>query len=209
MSQQLELRTAPVGSWSTNTYVLVCPTTRQSILVDPGSEPDTLQTLLNDTTPTAIVLTHTHADHIGALDTMRKRLKVPVMCHHGPHVDGAVFQIDRALAHGDTVTVGEHTLVAYHTPGHTEDMLCYGIEHDTRVLVGDTIFDGGPGRTRSPEDFATTLYTLRTIVLAWDDETHCYPGHGPSFRLGDRRAAIEAFLDKDHGNFSGDATWDM
>jgi glyoxylase-like metal-dependent hydrolase (beta-lactamase superfamily II) len=53
------------------------------------------------------------------------------------------------------------------------------------------------------------LKTLRNVVLPWPDETVCYPGHGPSFRLGDQRAAIEAFVGKDHGRFFGDAAWDM
>ena len=55
------------------------------------------------------------------------------------------------------------------------------------VIVGDTIFEGGPGKTWSPEGFQTTLTTLRKVVLPWPDETVCYPGHGPSFRLGDQR----------------------
>jgi glyoxylase-like metal-dependent hydrolase (beta-lactamase superfamily II) len=107
------------------------------------------------------------------------------------------------------VQIGTHTLKVYHTPGHTPDMICFAIEGDHRVIVGDTIFEGGPGKTWSPEDFRTTLQTLRNVILTWPDDTVCYPGHGPSFRLGDRRAAIEAFLQKDHGDFFGDATWEM
>jgi glyoxylase-like metal-dependent hydrolase (beta-lactamase superfamily II) len=77
------------------------------------------------------------------------------------------------------------------------------------VIVGDTIFAGGPGRTGSAEAFRTTLNTLRTVVMPWPDDTVCYPGHGPSFRLGDIRLAIDAFLQKDHGDFHGDAEWGM
>jgi glyoxylase-like metal-dependent hydrolase (beta-lactamase superfamily II) len=204
----LELRTRPVGSWGTNTYVLVCPATRESVLIDPGSEPEVLHALLENTHPRAILVTHTHFDHIDALDDMRRQLGVPVMAHPGPHVEGVALQADRWLTEGDRVSVGQHTLRTFHTPGHTRDMLCFALENDPRIIVGDTLFDGGPGRTRSPEDFATTLETLRTVVLAWPDETVCYPGHGPAFRLGDRRAAIEAFLSRDHGDFSGDATWE-
>jgi glyoxylase-like metal-dependent hydrolase (beta-lactamase superfamily II) len=190
-----------------NSYALVCPTTRQSVLIDPGADPETLMAMLADTTPISILLTHTHPDHIGALDEMRERLQVPLLAHAGPHTPGVTLQADRWLAHGDSVAVGAYALTVYHTPGHSSDMLCFALQNDTRCIVGDTLFDGGPGKTWSVEGFQTTLQTLRTIVLAWPDDTHCYPGHGLSFRLGDRRAAIEAFLSRDHGDFFGDATW--
>ena len=116
---------------------------------------------------------------------------------------------DRPLNDGDHIRVGEHRLIVYHTPGHTPDQVCFGIEGDHRVVVGDTIFKGGPGKTWSPEDFQTTLVTLRETVLRWPDETVCHPGHGLAFQLGEQRKAIEKFIRTDHGDFCGDATWDM
>ncbi len=207
MTTKLELRIRRVGPWGLNSYGLICPTTGQSLLFDPGAEPDTLTEMLAGSSPLAILLTHTHFDHIGALEEMRARLKVPVLAHPGPHAGGTELPADRWLRHGDTVAVGEHTLRVYYAPGHTDDQVCYAIEGDPRVIVGDTIFEGGPGKTWSAEGFRTTLKTLRQVVLAWPDETLCYPGHGPHFRLGDKRADIEAFLGKDHGAFFGDATW--
>lgn len=204
----LELHIRTVGPWPMNAYILVCPETHQSVLIDPGAEPETLRWALAATDPVAILLTHTHRDHIGVLDEMRAVLNVPLMAHAGPHIGGLVLKIDRALADGDTVSVGNSRLRVYHTPGHAEDMLSFYIEGDHHVIVGDTIFEGGPGRTWSSEGFHTTLDTLRNI-LRWPDETVCYPGHGPHFRLGDKRAAIEAFLQRDHGSFFGDATWEM
>src|SRR5689334_3173286 len=116
-----ELRTRAVGSWLMNSYVLVRPHTHHSVLIDPGADPDALQELLAGTTPVAILLTHTHPDHVGALGEMRRQLQVPVMAHAGPHFNGLDVKADRTLADGDTVQVGEHTLRAYSTPGHLPD----------------------------------------------------------------------------------------
>lgn len=204
----MALRHRAVGPWPMNSYVLVCPATKASVLIDPGADPEVLLEMLGDSEPHAILLTHTHPDHIGALDEMRRRLDVPLFAHGGPHTGGINLATARDLEDGDTIVVGEHLLHVHHTPGHTEDLVCYAIEGDTRVIVGDTIFEGGPGKTWSTEQFKTTLVTLRRL-LAWPDETVCYPGHGPHFRLGDRRQAIEAFLARDHGDFFGDAIWDM
>ena len=87
MKPGLKIRKKQVGPWGLNAYVLVCSETRKSVLVDPGAEPDALDTLLAETEPVAIILTHTHSDHIGALAEMRKRLEVPLMAHPGPHAD--------------------------------------------------------------------------------------------------------------------------
>ena len=207
---QPKLETRQVGPWGMNTYALICPETKQSVLIDPGDDPEILQEMLGDSQPVAILLTHTHVDHIGALPQMREALGVPVMGNDGPHEPGGKdIAADRWLHDGDTVPVGNHVLQVAYAPGHIGDQICFVVQNDHRVIVGDTIFDGGPGRTWSPAHFKTTLNTLRDVVLPWPDDTVCYPGHGPHFRLGDRRSQIEAFLAKDHGDFSGDATWDM
>lgn len=204
----MELRTRQVGPWSMNTYALVCPYTGQSVLIDPGDDPDTLSEMVAGTTPIAILLTHSHGDHVGALDEMRRRLGVPLGAFSGPHMGDQVFNEEIALRDGDRFVVGEYNLLVFHTPGHIPDQVCFYVDGDSQAVVGDTLFDGGPGRTWSAEGFRETLDTLR-IVLAWPDDTICYPGHGPHFRLGDRRAQIESFLAHDHGDFFGDATWDM
>jgi glyoxylase-like metal-dependent hydrolase (beta-lactamase superfamily II) len=164
--------------------------------------------MLSDSDPIAILLTHSHADHVGALGEMRATLNVAVLAHQSSR------HADRGLIHGEIVRVGQRILQVYHTPGHIGDLVCFALWDkeefgDFRVIVGDAIFEGGPGKTWSAGGFKTTLKTLKEIVLSWPDDTECYPGHGPSFRLGDKRADIEAFLNKDHGSFFGDATWDM
>lgn len=206
----LELVTRQVGQWGMNTYALVCSETKESVLIDPGDDPDTLSDMLADSKPIAILLTHTHIDHIGALDEMMTRLDVPLMANDGPHEPlGKETAASRWLRDGDTVQVGNSTLNVIYAPGHIGDQICFALQDDHRIVVGDTIFEGGPGRTWSNEGFKETLKTLKNVVLPWADNTVCYPGHGPSFRLGDQRQNIETFLAKDHGDFHGDATWDM
>jgi hydroxyacylglutathione hydrolase len=207
---ELTFVTRQVGPWGMNTYALICPDTNISVLIDPGADPEILLEMLHDSQPAAILLTHTHMDHVGALDEMVAQLNVPLMANDGPHEPhGKLVNADYWLRGGDTVQVGNYILDVHYAPGHIGDQICFAVRNDHRIVVGDTIFDGGPGRTWSNEGFQTTLETLRNVVLPWSDETVCYPGHGPHFRLGDRRPKIEAFLEKDHGNFFGDAVWDM
>ncbi len=205
----LELRTRQVGPWSMNTYALVCPNTGQSVLIDPGDDADDLGEMLVGTTPVAILLTHTHPDHVGALEEMKRRLAVPLGAFPGPHHGDLALNTEIDLRDGDTFLVGDHALRVYHAPGHIPDQICFYLSDDARAIVGDTLFDGGPGRTWSAGDFRQTLDTLRDVILPWPDDTIYYPGHGPHFRLGDRRSQIEAFIARDHGDFFGDATWDM
>lgn len=208
--QPLRLETRQVGPWGMNTYALIDAETNESVLIDPGADPDALMEMLGDSRPQAILLTHTHPDHVGALDEMRQQLGVPVLAHPGSHEPmGQPVKADQWLEDGDAFALGAHMLRVVHTPGHIGNQICFAIEGDNRTIVGDTIFAGGPGKTWSSDGFQATLQTLRNVVMAWPDDAVCYPGHGPSFRLGDKRAAIQAFLGKDHGDFYGDAEWGM
>ncbi|MCB0154236.1 MAG: MBL fold metallo-hydrolase [Anaerolineae bacterium] len=207
MTQPLILKSASVGPWPMNSYALICPDTGQSVLIDPGAEPETLTGLLAGSTPSAILLTHAHHDHIGALAEMKAQLQVPVYIHPADAHMGVAA--DRWFAAGDTFPLGRHTLRLIHTPGHTPGMVTLMLP-DQRAIVGDTIFKGGPGKTWSPQAFQATLEMMRAIVFQWPDDTVCFPGHGPSFRLGDERPAFEAFLQRPHpADLRGDVSWEM
>ena len=205
MTTPLILKTASVGPWPMNTYALICSDTGQSVLIDPGAEPDKLAAMLVDSTPVAILLTHAHSDHIGALAEMREQLNVPVFIHPADSHMGVMA--DEWFADGDTFTLGQHTLHIIHTPGHTPGMVTLMLP-DHRAIVGDTIFQGGPGKTWSPHYFKVTMDTMRNIVFTWPDDTICYPGHGPAFRLGDERPAFEAFVQRgQYEGLFGDVSW--
>lgn len=205
------LKTAQVGPWGMNSYALICSETNDAVLIDPGGDPDKLAEMLGDSRPVAILLTHTHVDHVMALPAMLDQLNVPLYLHPGEHA--ADFEMPVGHPHflndGDQFTFGKQVLNIRHTPGHIGDQICFLIEGDKRIIVGDTIFEGGPGKTWSNGGFQDSLKTLKNIVLPWSDDNVCYPGHGPSFRLGDIRPLVEKFIAKDHGDFFGDVEWNM
>lgn len=203
----LDLRSVTVGSMQENCYVLHDLTTGQCLVFDPGAEPERIMPLIGDSRVTAILLTHAHADHIGAVEPIRAATGAPVSIHRAELPALGKIHHDTLIDDGDTITWGEHTIRAVHTPGHTPGMISFIID-DQQAIVGDTLFGGGPGYTRSAADFRTTLVTLRDVILSWPDSLVCYPGHGDAFQLGDRRARIAQFVARDHpARFSGDAEW--
>lgn len=187
----LEIRCCLVGPWHLNAYALVCPVTSASALVDPGAQPERLLELLDGTLPVAILVTHSHRDHVGALAEMREILRVPVAAHEGPPHHGSRIEPDIVLAGGSAVEVGESHVVVHATPGHTRDQLCFDAGGN-RFLTGDTVFSGSLPPAWAPEALDTLLTTMREVVLPWPDDLVCYPGHGPTFRFGDVRAAISS-----------------
>lgn len=200
-----ELRVQPVGVLQTNCYVLPLSDTR-CVVFDPGAEPDKLQDLIGGLDVAAILLTHAHSDHIGAVNDIKRVSDAPVYLHPADLSLATSIRIDYEIADGESIRVDDVAITAIHTPGHTAGMISFLLP-DNQAIVGDTLFEGGPGKTWSAEDFRTTVETLR-LILEWPDEMVCYPGHGPSFRLGDLRARIQAFVERGHpADFYGDAEW--
>lgn len=199
------LQTLVLGQWDTNGYVL--SSAGCAVVVDPAGDAERIMAALGSGRATAILLTHGHPDHTGALETVRRAAGAPVFCHP---LDAAGFGIhtDGALEDGRQVEVGDHVLVVAHTPGHTPGSVC--LRFDRRALVGDTLFPGGPGHSESPEALARLRASIRDCVLPWPDDTRILPGHGPGVALGHIRPAIERFLARElPPDACGDLEWDQ
>lgn len=203
----LKLILKEVGPWPMNAYVVIDEDSKTSAIIDPGADAEALLSLMEGTQMTAILITHGHADHVGALAEVKARTGAPVYMNR-LDADGFKLEFDIPLQDGQVIPIGDQQLRAIHAPGHTPGMICLDLG-DGRILVGDTIFVGGPGKTWSSKDFATTMHTMQEIVFTWPDETRFYPGHGPSGTIGQERPAFEAFVARGWSpNLYGDVTWE-
>jgi glyoxylase-like metal-dependent hydrolase (beta-lactamase superfamily II) len=115
------------------------------------------------------------------------------------------LRADFALEIGK-LALGDGELAISHVPGHTPGSVCIGL--NGRVIVGDTIFPGGPGHTVSPEALTQSMESLERTVFAWPDATELYPGHGGHTTVGAERGAFRQFVTAPRpDNLCGDVTW--
>ncbi len=195
-----------VGPWPMNTYVVICESSRTSAIIDPGADPDSILALIDGTKVDKILITHGHPDHVSALDDIISATGAPVYLHPA---EAEIFQIkyDFPLSGDSNLRIGKLVLKTFHTPGHTPGQICFDLG-DGRIIVGDTLFVGGPGKTWSSKDFATTMLTMQKIVFSWPEETQFFPGHGSSGKISAERPAFEAFLTRGWPvNTFGDVAW--
>jgi hydroxyacylglutathione hydrolase len=201
----LEIQQFTVGLFAETTYLLVCSDSRNAILVDPGDEADLLWQAITDAKADleAIVLTHAHLDHVGAVEAIRHRAKVPVYLHPADDellanvpFQGRLFGIeippvapaDRTLAHGERIAFGDLELEVRHTPGHSPGGVCLYIATERALIAGDTLFHRGVGRTDLPGGDAQTLFrSIEDQLWPLPPDVTVYPGHGPQTTIGAER----------------------
>ncbi len=201
----LAVRWVVTGPFQENSYLLVCTSTREAILVDPGDEPERIAALVEreQARPVALYATHAHLDHVGALAELQDHYRVPTFVPAGDFewlealpLQAQMFRlpaprrprVDGPLVEGQRILFGELAGVALATPGHTEGGTSLWFEKEGVLVTGDTLFAGSVGRTDLPGgDFPTLVRSIRERLFALPDETTFYSGHGEPGRLGDEK----------------------
>jgi hydroxyacylglutathione hydrolase len=166
---------AGVGAFTSNVFYV---SGDRSVLVDAGANFDVVSKVEDRGGIDALVMTHTHRDHVGNLQAVADAFDVDVWGY-----DTSEAGVTHAIDDEESVVLGDHEYVAYHTPGHKDDHLCFYSPDAGVLIAGDLVFqNGGFGRTDLPEgDHATLVESLERMVDVVDEDLramHC--GHGPS-----------------------------
>ena len=202
----LDVHSFTVGPVAENCFLFRVEGSDKALIVDPGEEAERIVSAVDDlgVTVEAILLTHCHFDHIGAVAPVAKATGAPVYC---PEIEVPVladimsfvpwpgFGPYESYEADETVSGGEHLSFAgleidvLFTPGHSPGHVTYSIPDHRALFSGDVLFQGSVGRVDLPGgDGPTLLESIRSLVESHPEDTVVYPGHMGNTTLGAERA---------------------
>jgi hydroxyacylglutathione hydrolase len=202
----MDARMFTVGPVQENTFLVRRKGADRAVVVDPGDEADRLLPAVEalGVTLEAILLTHTHFDHVGAVAPVARATGAPVYC---PEIEVPVladimafvpwpgfgpfesYDADETVRGGERLELAGMEIEVLFTPGHSPGHVTYAIEAERALFSGDVLFQGSIGRTDLPGgDHATLMASIATLLERFDDDTVVYPGHMGLTSLGRERA---------------------
>ena len=183
----LKIHTLTLGLYQTNTYIIHEASSKSCCVIDPGYEATTIAEKLEDLglTVDAILLTHGHFDHVGAVKDLAADTDCRVfVCAEDtllpPMFTGGKLYYTDTYAEGSILNIAGLYIHVLHTPGHTPGSVCLLVE-DT-LFSGDTLFAGSCGRTDIGGDWAAIQKSLNRLA-SMDAGFRVFPGHGESTTL--------------------------
>jgi glyoxylase-like metal-dependent hydrolase (beta-lactamase superfamily II) len=182
--------------------MIVNEETKETLIIDPGAEAARLSERIRSEglLPVAILLTHGHFDHAGAVAELKEMYKIPVYAHEeekkvledpmlnltGMWSSRPVrYQADIFVRDGDILELAGFTIRVIFTPGHTQGGCCYYFEGNKVLASGDTLFHGSIGRTDFPGGSMSRLVRgIREKLLDLPGDTEVLPGHDMRTTIG-------------------------
>lgn len=181
----MNIQKLTLGLYQTNTYILSNDT--EAVVIDPGYEPDIILDALEGKELKAILLTHGHFDHVGAVKELVAETGCKVYIHAAdlslpPMITAGQLYYTHTYAEGDTVCPIEGAQIAVlHTPGHTPGSVCLLL--GDQMFSGDTLFEGSCGRMDLPGGDQLQMHQSLNRLAALRADYHVHPGHGGSTTL--------------------------
>ena len=191
---KIMIRSVTVSECYTNCYICMNKDTKEGFIVDPGD--DELKISVNvsrlEMIPKAILLTHGHFDHIGAVNQLKERYNIPVIVGAKEEkvltdsrmnlssMFGEPVKVngDKFLGDGENFQVAGFDIQYILTPGHTPGSGCFYIEEEQVLFSGDTLFQASRGRTDFPGGSESDIIkSIKNKLLVLPGETEVYPGH--------------------------------
>jgi len=182
-----------MGAYPVKCYLLRCPTTNETAIVDTGASPEAIIRKAQEmkVKPSKIFLTHAHPDHAWGLGLLVKEFQCPTWIDaQEPRPEGTDdFQF---VKDGEIIALGRLNVQVIATPGHTPGGISYKVNNT--ILSGDTLFAGSMGRANS--SWQDLYRSITKTLFSFSDDTVLHPGHGPATTVGEEKQHNPFFCSK-------------